>query len=42
MSALYRRTLPCMDIRDILRLETIGSTSEDDDDDHDDGNSSDE
>ncbi|CAF0783635.1 unnamed protein product [Rotaria sp. Silwood1] len=30
ITALHRRSLPCINIRDILRLEMIGSTSDDD------------
>ncbi|UJR08498.1 hypothetical protein I4U23_012764 [Adineta vaga] len=33
MSALYRRTLPCIDIRDLLRFEMIDAHSDSDDDD---------
>jgi len=30
MSALHRRALPCIDIKDLLRFEMISSTSDDD------------
>ncbi|CAF4496392.1 unnamed protein product [Rotaria socialis] len=30
IKALHRRSLPCVNIRDLLQLETIGSTSDDD------------
>jgi hypothetical protein len=30
MSALNRRTLPCINIQDILQLKMIGSASDDD------------
>ncbi|CAF5145698.1 unnamed protein product, partial [Rotaria magnacalcarata] len=30
IKALHRRSLPCINIRDLLQLETIGSTSDDD------------